>query len=129
MNLPDARLFHNRYVVAQPFPHMVFKDDFFGFPLKYFRETEFIDWLQTLTGYRNLKYRKGSKKKIDVLFCLDDGDLELRHLRKKAHVKKAHSYIGTLIIFDTSLPHVLKCSSKTHRKSYYQERVVNEAIR
>ncbi len=28
MNLPDARVLHNQYIVAQPFPHMVFKNIF-----------------------------------------------------------------------------------------------------
>ena len=123
MNLPDARLLHNEYLMNQPFPHMVFHDEFFEFPPIYFMETEFITWLQKLTGYRNLSDApgKGRKKKITISICAEEGDLELSHLRKAGTSKKIPGQIGTLLIFTASLPHNLECVSELYIKYYYQK--------
>ena len=53
--------------------------------------------------------------------CLIKEDLELKHLRKQKTIKKIPSNIGTLLIFNTSLPHSLNCSKEVYRQSYYQK--------
>lgn len=105
---------------------MIFQDEFFEFPSKYFEESEFVLWLQKLTGFRKLNYESG-KKKIEILICTDSGDLELRYLYKRTPIKKVSFQIGALFIFNVSLSHEVNCSVKDLcKKHYYQKGVESE---
>jgi hypothetical protein len=99
--------------------------------LKYLTDPEFINWLQRLTGYRDLIGYQGKsppaslKKKVSVLVCVDEEpseDYELAHLRLGKHLKRITPQLGTTIILNEALAHSVTGPEKTHTQSYYQIR-------
>lgn len=113
-----------------PYPHMVFQDLFVLPDLKYLTEPDFVEWIQKLTGYRDLICYDESPpayliKKVSVLICLDENpsqDYELKHLRLGKQIKEIKAQLSTAIILTEALAHNISGPEKTHTQSYYQIR-------
>lgn len=121
MSLPDPRVLHNEYFMNTPYSHMVFQDILPS--LEYLATREFIDWLEKLTGFRELSRKISKKKRVEIHVCKDEDpqdDYELWHMRIGKQRKTVTSTPGTVIILNAELAHAIEDPEKTIVRSYYQ---------